>query len=100
MRSGWQLAVSSSRCHQVFVLQVFTRYQKIHRVPENELIIPIVEAVLKLIEVQIQMLRGHLVKRADERTLEQAPRALDRVRVVVVAPPFVGRVAAGHSCVR
>src|SRR5207249_6305226 len=59
---------------------------------------PPIESELELVEVGIHMLRADLMIRADDRTLEQRKRALNRVRMDLSAYPFFLGVI--HAVVR
>jgi hypothetical protein len=53
---------------------------------------PVIEAPCDLIEVRRQMLHRKLMVRADNRAVEEAPDALNRVRVNVAPNPLFRRV--------
>ena len=58
-------------------------------------VIPVVESPLQFFEVAVEMLDAHLVKGADDGSLEQAPHALNAVGVNIADDPLFGRMA--HS---
>ena len=60
-------------------------------VAEDVRVVPVVESPLELLEVAVHVLGAHLVERADDRPLEQAPDAFYAVRVNVSGDPlFLG----------
>ena len=52
----------------------------------------VIETVFQFVKVGVQMLHADTVVGADDRTLQEAPDALDSVRVNVAAHPFLNRV--------
>ena len=77
----------------VFVFREIGVHDPRDGVPENVGIVAVVEPPLELFKVTIQTLCAHLVERADERTLEQAPHAFHSVGMNVAHNPhFLGVV--------
>ena len=58
-------------------------------------VVSVVESPLQFLKIAVQVLPAHLVKGADNGTLEQAPHALDPVGVDLADNPFLRGVAHG-----
>lgn len=77
---------------EFLVLQRVRVHDAPERVPEDVLVLPVVVPTLQLLEVTVHVLHAHLVERADDGSLEQAPDALDRVGVDIAHDPLLGAV--------
>ena len=66
--------------------------ERLHRVPEEERILPVVESERELVQVGRKVLDAHLMIRTDNASLEEAPDALYGVCVNITADPFVVRM--------
>ena len=64
-------------------------------VAEDMRVVPVVVAPLQFFQVAVHVLGAHLVERADDGTLEEAPHAFEAVGVNVTHNPFFGRVLDG-----
>ena len=63
-----------------------------YHVEENVRVLAIVEAILKLREIERQIFFAHVVVGAEHAALEQRPERFDIVRVDLPAYPFFGLV--------
>ena len=81
--------------NQLPVGEVLGSYELPHRIVEQVRVVPIVETMLQFIQVSVQMLCRHLVVGTDDRPLQEAPDALDGVRMNLAIHPFVQRMIDG-----
>ena len=65
------------------------------RVAEDMRVVAVVEPPLQFFEVAVHMLGAHLVERADDGALEQAPDTFNAVGVDVADDPFLGTMVDG-----
>ena len=65
----------------------------LHGVTEDMRVVAVVESPLQFLKVAVQVLDAHLVKGADDGTLEQAPHALYAVGVNIAHNPLLGNMA-------
>src|SRR5207253_7056959 len=91
-RSGSVTLMRSSATDELSIGQRVGLDQLEDRVPEQVGVRPVVPAERSLIQIGRQMLHRELVVGADHGAVEQAPHALDRVRVNLPAHPFVAGV--------
>lgn len=73
---------------EFFVLHLLRREQPKERIAKQKRIFALIKAPLEFLKVTVQMLRAHLMVRADNRALEQRPYALDAVGVNISTNPF------------
>ena len=66
------------------------QFQK--RIPEQELILAIVEPMFKLAKIGVQVFHTNFVVGANDRAFKQAPNAFNPVRVNVAINPFLRTV--------
>src|ERR1035437_1104079 len=105
----------SALLNEFLVFHLRRAYELQHGIAEQIRVLPSVLSPLELIEVRLKMLSAHLMIRADDSPLKQAPRALYAVRMNIAAYPlframvdrlmrcigvgnaFVRRVLVGHE---
>src|SRR5260370_3611019 len=61
-------------------------------IPENMFVFPVIKTMLQFIQIGVQMLNAHFMVRTNDRTLQEAPNALDAVGVNIADNPFLGEV--------
>ncbi len=81
--------------NQLSIWQVSSVNDPLQGVVEDVRIIAVVETPFQFFEVTVKMLRTDLVKRSDNRPLEERPHALDTVGVDIAHDPFLFGVIDG-----
>ena len=74
---------------QAAISQVASIHNPQQSIAEDVRVVAVVESPLQFFQIAVQVLDAHLVKRANNRTLEQRPHALDPVGVHVTDYPFL-----------
>ena len=75
--------------HQFAVFERFRAHDPRQCIPENMRVIAVVVSPFQFLEIFVHVLDAHLVERAHERTLEEAPDAFDAVCMNVSHDPFI-----------
>lgn len=77
------------RSRQFPIGKSHSRHKLRECVSEHELVFSIVKPVFQLVQIGVQMLHAHAMKRADDTAFQQAPNALNAVRVNLSAHPLL-----------
>ena len=86
--------------HQLLIGHLVGLNDSLHGVMEDVGVVAVVESPLQFLKVAIQMLDADLVERADNRTLEQAPHALDSVSMDFADHPLlIGMLDRSMACI-
>lgn len=78
--------------NQLLIWQVTRVNESKQRIAEQVRVLAIIESPLELVQIGIHMLRADLVKRSNNRTIEEGPRAFDIVGMGFSAHPLFGGV--------